>query len=179
MICFQYIAGFFQGSISTQPILLRRPAAEQSKLDLDTDADSDLDSNLDHSDDDTEEELPQVLGLLKRKSIHFSTFCEIEQKWETVSKKVDLPFAIESHRDAAMIPTENSVVIFHMQHGAVANVLRLALDSLAVESVAIPSDIARGDVALFCHLNDEIYCFPHTDQQFFHKYAHILIINWH
>lgn len=114
------------------------------------------------------EEPLHVLALFKRKTIQMSTFCEIEQKWERTANKIDLTHNIESFRDAFMVSIGEKLVIFYMRNGVLSQVQRLALDSSAVENITLPNGAECAGLALFCHLNDKIFCFARTDQQFFH-----------
>lgn len=109
-----------------------------------------------------------VLALLKRKTIQFSRFCEIEQKWEKLPKKIDLLQTIETFRDAAMIVIDTSIMMFNMRNGVIANAHQMALDTGAVETIKLPNDVECAKLALFCLLNDKIYCFARSDQHFFH-----------
>lgn len=113
--------------------------------------------------------LTDVLGFVNRRTLQFSTLCEIEHKWENSLKKIDLTHAIESYRDAVMIPVEKNIVIFHMQNGGISQAQNLSFDTFAVEYIPLPNDVICAKLALFCLLNDEIYCFPRTEQHFFHK----------
>lgn len=108
-----------------------------------------------------------VLGLLKRKTVQFSQFCDVQQKWEKSSGKIDLTHGIESFRDAIMIPVDKHVVIFHMQNGSISHAQSLTLESAALENITLPHDIECANLALFCHMNDKIYCFARSDQQYF------------
>lgn len=108
-----------------------------------------------------------VLGLLKRRTIQFIQFCDVQQKWEKSSGKIDLTHGIESFRDAIMIPVDKSVVIFHMQNGSISHAQSLTLESAALENITLPHDIECANLALFCHMNDKIYCFARSDQQYF------------
>lgn len=120
--------------------------------------------------DPTEEQLAplHVLALFKRKTVQMSTFCEVEQKWEKTPKKIDLTHNIESFRDAFMIPIGEKLVIFYTRNGVLSQAQHLTLDTSAVENITLPNGAECAGLALFCHLNDKIYCFARTDQQFFH-----------
>lgn len=117
-----------------------------------------------------EDQLPKihVLGLLRRKTIQFSTFCEVEHKWERLSGKIDLTHSIESFRDAIMIPVNENIVIFHLQNGSISHAEHLALGTTTLENITLPNNVECANLALFCHSNDKIYCFPRSDQQYFH-----------
>lgn len=112
--------------------------------------------------------LVHVLALLKRKTIQFDTFCDIEQKWEKSSKKFDLLQTIETFRDAVMIVINDDIMMFNMKNGVIAHAYHLVLDTGAVETIRLPNDVECDKLALFCQLNDKIYCFARSDQQFFH-----------
>lgn len=128
-------------------------------------------TEIESSIDSESEQSPQVhvLALLKRKTIQFSTFCEIEQKWEKSCKKIDLIQAIESFRDAIMIPVNKMIVILNMRNSVLSQAQNLSLETAAIESIKLPNDVECAGLALFCQLNDEIYCFARSDQHFFHK----------
>lgn len=110
----------------------------------------------------------QVLGLLRRRTIQLAAFCEIQHKWELL-KKIDLTHTIESFRDAIMIPMNKNLVIFHTRNGTISQVQNLSLDTFGVEKISTPNSADCAGLALFCLLNDEIYCFARADQQFYHK----------
>lgn len=132
-------------------------------------SESELDSEED-SESEPEDQLPplHVLSLLKRKTMQFSTFCEVEQKWERSSGKIDLTHSIDSFRDAIMIPVDQHIAIFHMQNGCISHAEHLALETTTLEKITLPNDIECAHLALFCHMNDKIYCFARSDQQYFH-----------
>lgn len=118
----------------------------------------------------TDEQPPplHVLGLLKRKTAQFSTYCAIEHKWEKSSGKFDITYNIDSFRDAIMIPVDQQIMIFYMQSGSISHAERLALETTTLERITLPNDIGSANLALFCHLNAKIYCFARSDQEYFH-----------
>lgn len=165
---FQFIAGYFQGSICNTPQLhvscvLR---SQSTGIDAKTIVEQEIESQPNGQD---QIQSIHVLGLLKRKTIQFSMFCEIEHKWEKTSKLIDLTLPIESFRDAVMIPVDKKMMVFHMQNGVASQAHHIPLDYSPVETIALPNGIEGAGLALFCQLNDKIYCFARTDQQFFHK----------
>lgn len=112
-----------------------------------------------------------ILGLLKGNIIQFNTLRQIGNKyeWERLSTRVELTQAIVSNRDAFMVPVNNEIVIFFMQNGSISQAQRLAIETTTMENIALPNDIDRAELALFCPLNDTIYCFARNEQQFFHR----------
>lgn len=136
-----------------------------------TELNSQIEIGPEHTIEEELKSLPtvHVLALAKRKTIQFSSYCEIEQKWEKPLKKIDLQQTIETFRDAVMIVIDTNIVMFNMRNGVIAHVHHLALDKGVTETIKLPNDVECAKLALFCLLNDEIYCFARTDQQFFHK----------
>lgn len=124
------------------------------------------DVQLDHSQTSPSK---HVVGILRRRSLQFSTFCEVEQKWEITSKKIDLTHTIDCFRDAVMIPFKNDILIFNMRNRALIQAQNLSLDTFSVKNIALSNDVECAGLALFCLLNDEIYCFARSDHQFFYK----------
>lgn len=110
-----------------------------------------------------------VLALWKRKTIQFSAFSEIEQIWENSSKKINLMHTIEAFRDAVMIVIDQNIMMFNMQNGIISHAHNLTLSTGTVEPITLPNDVECAKLALFCLLNDKIYCFSRSDQQFYHK----------
>lgn len=143
-----------------------------------TELNSELEIATSSGTDLTVEEEPSppvhVLALLKRKTIQFSIFCDIQQKWEKLATKIDLMQTIETFRDAVMIVIDQNIMMFNMQNGIISHAHHLALDTGAVETIRVPNDVECAKLALFCLLNDKIYCFARSDQQFFHKYEPII-----
>lgn len=165
---FQFIAGYFQGSICNTPQLhvscLQRSqsTAIYSETNVEDEFELGPESNI-------QEQPVHLLGVLTRKTIRFREFCEIEQKWEKTSKKIDLTLPIESFRDAVMIPVDYQMFVFHMQNGIASHLQQITLENSAVETITLPKDIECAGIALFCPLNDKIYCFARNCQQFFHE----------
>lgn len=133
-------------------------------------SESDYGSNSHESKSETEKQPPplHVLGLLKRRTVRFSAYCEIDHKWEKTYGKFDITHNIDSFRDAIMIPIDQQIVIFHMRNGSVSHAERLTLETTTLERITLPNKIECANLALFCHLNDKIYCFARSDQQYFH-----------
>lgn len=122
------------------------------------------------SETDPEDQVPRihVLGLLRRKTIQFSNYCEMEHKWEKLSGKIDLTHSIESFRDAIMIPVNKNIVIFHLQNGSISHAENLALETTTLETITLPNNVECANLALFCHSDDKIFCFARSDQQYYH-----------
>lgn len=121
---------------------------------------------------DVEEEqplLPHVLSLMQRNTIQFNSLYQIKNKWERSPTQVKLTHAIESFRDAIMIPVNDKIVIFYMQHGFISQAQHLTIETATMENITLPVDIDCANLALFCLLNDTIYCFARTNQQVFHR----------
>lgn len=106
---------------------------------------------------------------MQRNTIQFNALCQIENKWERLPTRVELTHAIESFRDAIMIPVNDKIVIFYMKNGSIAQAQHLIIDTATMENITLPDDIDCANLALFCLLNDTIYCFARTNQQFFHR----------
>lgn len=140
-----------------------------TRHELESATDSEFDSEFDISvDNNLNREPPQhVLALLKRKTIQFSTFCEIGQRWEKSTKHIDLMQAIESFRDAVLVPINKYIVIFNMKNGLLTHAQDLSLETATIESIKLPNDVECASLALFCQLNDKIYCFGRSEQQFY------------
>lgn len=122
------------------------------------------------TDSESEEQTPpvHVLALLRRRTIQFSKFCESDGKWETSTGQINVAHSIDSCRDAIMIPVGNRIVIFHMQNGSIARAEYLTLGTKTLEKITLPCNVELTNFALFCHMNDVIYCFARADQQYFH-----------
>ncbi|XP_055296570.1 uncharacterized protein LOC129565580 [Sitodiplosis mosellana] len=165
-----FIAGYFQGSICNIPQLHESCRQRAQSTAILTELNSQIEIGPELTIEGKPSQTVHVLALLKRKTIQFSTFCEIEQKWENPSKKIDLMQTIETFRDAVMIVIHTNIMMFNMRNGVIAHAHHLALDTGAVETIRLPNDVECAKLALFCLLNDEIYCFARADQQFFHKF---------
>ena len=121
---------------------------------------------------DIEEEPSQplhILSLMQRNHIEFKVLHRIENRWERLLPRVELTHAIESFRDAIMIPANDKIVIFNMRNGSISQAQYLIIETAAMENITLPNDIGGATLALFCLLNDKIYCFARTDQQLFHR----------
>ncbi len=130
---------------------------------------SESDNEFEDSDSDDPIPLVHVLGLLRRKSIQFSAFCEIEKKWERSSGQIEVAHPIDSCRDAIMIPIGHQIMIFHMRSGSILHAEHLTLGSTTtMEKITLPNNVVFENLALFCHMNDMIYCFGRADQQYYH-----------
>ncbi|XP_031629439.1 uncharacterized protein LOC116344811 [Contarinia nasturtii] len=174
-----FIIGYFQGTISQNSFNGHSPlvnAALNVSRVIHRAHSTCILNGSDHLDSEpdfeSEEEFVQsppipVLVLLKRKTIQFNTFCDIEQKWEKCIMKVDLMQAIESFRDAVMIPVEKNIVIFNMRNGFISQAQSLSLNTTNIECITLPIDIECARLALFCTLNNKIYCFARSDQQYY------------
>lgn len=120
-----------------------------------------------------EEQPPQplhVLSLMQGSTIQFNKLNQIEKLWERSPTRLELTHAIESFRDAIMIPVNNEIiVIFYMRNGSISQAQRLTVESAIIEDITLPDDIGCANLALFCLLKDTIYCFARTNQQVFHR----------
>lgn len=177
---FQFIVGFFEGekyrSSQAQLSLMQN---DQQQSDTDTDAGSSTSTKSTQSDFETEPDAGDkerasppvhVLSLMKSNTIQSFILCETEKKWERLSMtRVELTHTIDSFRDAIMIPVRNQIVIFHMKNGFISQARLLTAETAHMGNITLPNDIDRSELALFCPLNDTIYCFSRTDQQFFHR----------
>lgn len=174
--------GYFQGTISQNLIIapFTPPAGTSASLNVSCVIrrahstcilpGSDIDTQTFVSEGEIEQQSPSipVLALLKRKTIHFYTFCDIEQKWEKCIMKKDLMQAIESFRDAIMIPVDKKIVIFNIRNGFISQAQSLSLNTMNIEWITLPINMECARLALFCTLNDKIYCFARTEQQYCH-----------
>lgn len=175
-IHFQFIAGFFEGnklnSFRTQLTRLHdtvHSLGDKSERDLDTH--QCLVATIECEPSDNQQSIIHVLTLINRKSIQFTFIDEIENKWEKLPLEFDWTMQeITSFRDAIMISVDEQVLVFHMDNGSVSDITNVALDIGTVEHVALPTDVKCTNLVLFCQLNDKIYCFPHSEQQRFHRY---------
>lgn len=122
---------------------------------------------------DEQQSLVHTLVVLKRKNIEFNAFNQIERKWgRSICQIAHIAHPIDSHRDATIIPVnDQGIVIFHLQSGLVSHAELLTLETAAVHRVTLPScHVENTNFALFCYMNDKIYCFSRVDQHYFHRY---------
>lgn len=94
---------------------------EQHQSDTDTDIDRTTSSKEPQSEHvaelETEDE-ERSLRLIKSNTIQFFTLHQTENKWKrSLTTRVELMHAIESFRNAIMIPVKNQTMISHMKNG--------------------------------------------------------------
>lgn len=119
-----------------------------------------------------EDQPPQsrhILSLMQENTIQFNTLRQMDKKWERSSTRIELTHTIESFRDALMIPVNNEIVIFYMKNGSISQAQRLTIETSTMENIALPDEIGCANLALFCQLNDKIYCFARTNHQIFYR----------
>lgn len=144
-----------------------------SSSSLSTPSSSSPTSTEHETDAESDDELPyqplHVLSLMQNDSIQFHTLRQNKRTWERSSTRVELTQSIESFRDAVMVPLNNEIVIFYMKNGFISQAQRLAMETTTVQTITLPDDIGCANLALFCRLNDTIYCFARSNQHVFHR----------
>lgn len=146
------------------------PGADVSSLKSESESETELEDSQD-SESDEQQPLLHTLVILKRKTIEFNTFHEIERRWDKSTGQTHITHPIDSFRDATMIPLAGQrIVLFHMRNGSVSHAELLTLETTAaVDRVTLPCHVENANFALLCHMNDRIYCFPRADQHYFHR----------
>lgn len=110
-----------------------------------------------------------IMVHLKQDWMRFSSFCDIEFKWEQLPTGVIAPCDTETFNETILIPTKQSIAIFHIGNSVISRVHLVNLMNFTIEDVPLPKRIENLGSARFCQLNDEIYCFGRQEKFLFHK----------
>lgn len=111
-----------------------------------------------------------ILVHLNKESMEFDTFCDIGIKWEQLpSTGLKVPYDTERFNEISMIAANNRILIFHISNSVISRVHYVNVVNFTIEDVPVPKHIEDLGSAIFCQLNDEIFCFGRSEKQSFHK----------
>lgn len=194
----QFIVGYFKGAQNpNQNVTLKsidksiggntsRNTNTESHSDIDhryNDVDDDVD-DMDEYDNDTikldintknnakEAQIKPngTIVQMHKRDIQFSQFCSMRHEWRCLPTKISVAHDIDTYKDTIIFPIDRHIYVFYIANGNIGYVQRIEWGlSISIVDVLVPDDVKCFAAALFCLLNDEIYCFSRTEQNSYFK----------
>lgn len=110
-----------------------------------------------------------IVVHMHKRDILFSTFCGMQHEWNMWPAKITVAHDIDTFKETVIHPIGRHIYVFYMIGGRISNVQQIDWEAPAVVDVLVPDDVKSFAAALFCLLNDEIYCFTRTEQNSYYK----------
>lgn len=110
-----------------------------------------------------------IVVHMHKRDILFSTFCGMQHEWNMWPSKITVAHDIDTFKETVIHPIGRHIYVFYVIGGSISNVQQIDWEAPAVVDVLVPDDVKSFAAALFCLLNDEIYCFTRTEQNSYYK----------
>lgn len=138
---------------------------EDEKADTETEVEEEEESESEYS----EPKLINIIVFMHPKEISFNTFCSIKHEWEYSTKIISVSHDIDTFKETVMFPINNNIYVFYVDNCSITHVQSIDSETSFVEDIHVPPYVQQCNSALFCLLNDEIYCIGRTEQNSYQK----------
>lgn len=110
-----------------------------------------------------------IVVHMHKRDIQFSSFCGMQHEWNVWPRKISVAHDIDTFKETVIHSIDRYVYVFYMSNGVISFVQQIEWEMAIIADVFVPNDVKCFAAALFCLLNDEIYCFTRNEQNSFYK----------
>lgn len=90
-------------------------------------------------------------------------------EWNCWPNKISVAHDIDTYKETVVFPIDRDIYVFYIANGNISYVQAIEWEIPTVTDVFVPNNVNSFGAALFCLLNDEIYCFSRTEQNSCYK----------
>lgn len=112
-----------------------------------------------------------VVVNINKSVMRFSTLTmgDCGHEWNFWPTKISVAHDIDTFKDTVIFPIDRDIYVFYIANGNISYVQAIEWEIPTVTDVFVPNNVNSFGAALFCLLNDEIYCFSRTEQNSCYK----------
>lgn len=110
-----------------------------------------------------------IIVHMHHKEISLNTFCSIKHEWEYSTKIISVSHDIDTFKETVMFPINNNIYVFYVDNSSITHVQSVDIETQFVQDIQVPGEVQQFSSALFCLLNDEIYCIGRNEQNSYQK----------